>query len=98
MPLVTMPGPPLDPELPVDFVPAAAFSDSPPPALEPDWLGDPTKEIVAALVGLVLPAASVSHTARVHVPAPGTVTVAGPSGGAVTAGWHSEGYAVEQTW
>ncbi len=43
----------------------------------------------AAFVGLLLPAASVSQTARVHVPAFGIVIAAGPFGGAV-AGWVHE--------
>jgi hypothetical protein len=54
--------------------------------------------VCAVLVVLLLPAASVSHTASVQVPGPGTVTVAGPFAEAAIGGSHDPGLLVEQTW
>ena len=52
----------------------------------------------AELSVLLSPAALVSHTASVQVPGPGTVTIAGPSAGAVVGVLQAPGPVAGQTW
>lgn len=54
----------------------------PPGRLLPELPAGTVSVVCAALAALPLPAAFVSHTERLHVPGPGTVTVAGPAAGA----------------
>ncbi|HTU79485.1 MAG TPA: hypothetical protein VMF09_12075 [Solirubrobacteraceae bacterium] len=65
-----------------------------PPALD----GGTTTFVCAALAGLALPAALVSHTAMLRLPGPGTVTVAGPPAGADAGALHAPEPLAGQTW
>ena len=57
-----------------------------------------TTSVYAALAGLALPAALVSHTAMLQLPGPGTVTVAGPAAGADAGALHKPEPLAGQTW
>lgn len=78
--------------------------ESPPSGLLPspgsrwDSSGVTARVMCAAFVGLLLPAASCSHTASVQFPGPGTVMVAGPSAGAGRGSVQAPGPLAGQTW
>src|ERR1035441_831508 len=71
----------------------------PAPVPEPPELGGGATTLVcAALAGLALPAALVSHTAMLQLPGPGTVTVAGPAAGADAGALHEPEPLAGQIW
>jgi hypothetical protein len=64
----------------------------------PDLDGGTTTLVCAALAGLALPAALVSHTAMLQLPGPGTVMVAGPAAGADAGALHEPEPLAGETW